>query len=454
MRVGPAIGMVLALASPLSGAAQGTGSPVKAAIQSLRAPDAAIRSQAAETLGKATMWQLSGLEEEDVAALAAALKDGDAPVRLAASQAFGRLTHTAQGVALSRPALDVLMAALQDPDGSVAGSATVALGHIRDRAAIRPLIDALGDARDPVVAGAAVALGHLVDQSSAADLVPALRHEKARRSIRGLFVGLGNAAPISAMAAALSNSDSDLELRRGVAFVLEGMGDARASAALRLVLTDEDGKVRASAAKGLGRLGDRTATALVIRLLEDPDPAVRVAAATALHAIGGAEAVEPLIARLSDANMAVRWEAVAALARIGDDRGVKPAIALLENDEIGDSLFHVLGHWAGNRSVVQGLIEAMASPNERVSRRAAKSLTMDNGKVWALGREAAGSLLPLLKSPQVEVRRAASFTLQTLASGRFLDQHARGPLSEASRDEDVQVQQHVAKALELLRAAQ
>jgi len=447
MRIRPAVGMVLALAWLLPGAAQGAGSSVKETIRQLRAPDPAIRSQAAQAVGKAAMWQLSGLDEEDMAALAAALKDGDAPVRLAVSQAFVLLTHTAQGKAFSRPALAALIAALHDPESGVASGAAIALGHIRDPSARRPLIDAMGDARSPVASAAGAALGHFIDPSSAGELIPVLRHEQARRSVLGMLRRFPGEASIPVLVKALE--DQDRELRRGAAFVLEELANAQAEAALLRALKDEDGQVRASAARALGRLGDRAASGPVIGLLQDPDPGVRKAAASALSSVGGPEAVEPLIARLSDAD--VRWEAVTALARIGDDRAVKPVIALLGNDEMGESLFHVVGHWQGNRALVRGLIEALASPDERVSRRAAQSLIVDNGKVWVLGQEAVGPLLPLLKSRQVEVRRAASFTLRTLGDGRFLDQKARGPLSEASRDEDLQVQQNVAKALELLR---
>lgn len=308
----------------------------------------------------------------------------------------------------------------------------------------------MGDARSPVASAAGAALGHFIDPSSAGELVSVLRHEQARRSVLGMLRRFPGEASIPPLVTALESQDR--ELRRGAAFVLEELANTQARAALLRALTDEDGQVRASAVRALGRLGDRAASGPVIGLLQDPDPVVRRAAASALSSVGGPDAVEPLIARLSDAD--VRWEAVAALARIGDDRAVKSVIALLGNDEMGDSLFHVVGHWKGSRAFVRALIEAMASPDERVSRRAAQSLTVDNGKVLLLGREAVGPLLPLLKSRQVEVRRAASFTLRTLGDGGLLDQQARGPLNEASGDEDVQVQQHVAKALELLRVGQ
>lgn len=454
MRGGAAIGIVLALGGWwfFPNAALGASPAVKEVIGQLRASDPAIRGQAAEALRKVPMWELSGVDGEDVATLASALSAKEAPVRQAAAQIFSLLTHSRRGATLSRSALEPLMAALRDPETSVAGSAAIALGHIRDRAALRPLIDALGDERGPVVGGAAVALGHLLDQASASDVVPALRHEKARRLVRGLFQQLGEGVPVAALVAALEGADP--ELRRGAAFVLEELGDRRATGALRHALKDHDGKIRASAAKGLGRIGDQSAASHLILLLQDPDPEVRLAGATALYAVGGREAVEPLIARLQDADASVRWEVISTLVKIGDSRAVKPLIALLGDDAMGDQLFHTVGHWQGNKEVVRVLIDALSSPNEQIQKRAAKALLVDNTKVRILGREAVGPLLPLLKSPQVEVRRTVAFTLQTLAEGRFLDQDVNGPLTEASKDDDVDVQRSAAKALELVRERQ
>lgn len=420
-------------------------SDVKGVIERLRASDPAVRAQAAKALEGADLGQFSALDDKDIATLAEALRGEEVPLRRAAAHAFSQLTHTPQGAALSRPALAALMAALNDPETRVSTEAAIALGHIGDRAALTPLIAALGDERGEVVTAAGAALGHLVDEGNAPLLVAALRHEKARRVVASLFGMLNEAAPTPELIRALSSPD--VELRRGAALALQGLRDRRAAAALLRALTDPDAGVRASAARGLGWLGDRTAAKPLIAALQDTDPGVRLAAVEALRFVGGPDAVEPLIARLKDTDLAVRHQAIATLTKIGDGRAVQPLIELLADNDVGDTLFHTLGHWKGNQEVVRSLIAALVSPNELVRKRAAGTLMVDNIKVYILGREAVAPLLPLLRSPQVEVRRSAAFTLQTLAAGQFLDQIAKGPLTEASRDDDPQVQRFAGLAL-------
>ena len=420
-------------------------SDVKGVIGNLRASDPAVRAQAAGALEGAGIWQLSVLDAQDVATLAEALRGEEVPLRRAAAHAFSQLTHTPQGAVLSRPILPALTAALNDPEIAVSIDAAIALGHIGDRAALSPLIAALGDERGGVVAASGAALGHLVDAGNAGLLVTALRHEKARRPVRSLFRKLGDGGPVPELAAALSSQD--IELKRGAAFALEDLGDRRAAAALLNALADPDAGIRASAGRGLGRLGDRSAEKPLIAALQDIDRGVRLAAVEALRFVGGPDAVEPLISRLKDSDLAVRHQAIVTLAKIGDGRAVQPLIDLLADNDVGDALFHTVGHWKGNREVVRALIAALASPNELVRKRAASTLMVDNTKVYVLGREAVAPLLPLLRSPQVEVRRSAAFTLQTLAAGRFLEQDAKGPLTEASRDDDPQVQRFAGMAL-------
>lgn len=420
---------------------------VKGWVADLASQDPETRAKAAKRLTVAVPAQYTLVGAEEVPILLSALQSDDLTLRRAAAAAFSNLTHHPDGAQASRPAVGALCAALSDRDSAVAMQAATALGHIRDQAAREPLIAALGDEREGVVAAAGSALGHLVEvePSGAASLVKALRYERAQGLVANLLSGLQARAPIAELAAALHRDD--VQMRRGAAMSLRGIREPAAIAALKTALRDPDPQVRTLAATGLGWSEDRKVAAELLPLLKDQDAGVRGAAAEALR-LGGSEAVEPLLALLKDPDPTVRQQAASSLMKIGDDRAVQPLVALLADPALGDTLFHTLGHWTGNKTVVKALIGAMGDSDAAVRARAAKTLSVDNLKVGMLGKEAVAPLLAFLKHPQVEVRQAAAFSLQTLGSGRFLDDGAVGPLTEAAQhDENPMVRRYAEMAL-------
>ncbi len=426
---------------------------VRAAIAALRSSDPAVRAEAGRTLAGLHFSKFGAVTAADLAILAEVLQKGDVEARRAAAGTFAQLSHSAQGGELTRGVLGPVVAALKDPDATVASYAATALGHARDPASIAPLIQALGDPRLPVARSAGASIGHLIDAKNAALVVPALRYPHARKPIAGVLAGLAP-PPFAELSAALTSRD--VELRRGAAYALSQISDQRTRAALTQALGDADPEVRLWATTAMIRVGDPSVVEPLGRLLNDPDVQVRRAAASSLRA-GGAAAVDKLIASLKDPDQKVRQRAGVSLVAIGDSRAVSPLLEIFRRPDAPDYLTFDLGHWKRNKEIVVGLVESMASSDPSLRRRAAQALSIDNAKVIVLGRDGVPPLVAALKSPDVEVRRAAALSLRNLSTRGFLGPGDAAALEQAAKDPDQQVSQWASAALgrmeQLRRAA-
>jgi HEAT repeat protein len=192
--------------------------------------------------------------------------------------------------------------------------------------------------------------------------------------------------------------------------------------------------------------------AALARLLDDQDPRVRRAASTSLR-IGGPAVVEALLVHLESPDPELQRRVVISLAAIGDGRAVERLLELLPRaaPELGDVLVSRLGHWKGNKDIIRGLIAALDSSSDTTRIRAARALTIGNNKVTILGREAVAPLVTVLKSPDVNVRRAVALSLRSLAAVGILTPDETAPLAEATKDADPQVRQHASRALAQLQ---
>jgi HEAT repeat protein len=332
---------------------------VEPLIVALKDSNEGLRKAAAEVLVK--------IGAPAVELLITALKDGNEGVRQAAAEALDKIGwrpgQDESGVAywiakhawskcveIGAPAVEPLIASLNDSNGVMRQAAAVALGKLGDARAVEPLFAALKDSSKLVNRAAAEALGQIGDTRAAEPLNAALK-------------------------------DSDETVRRAAAEALGQIGDARAAEPLNAALKDSNSHVRKAAAGALDKIGWRPgqdesgavywvvkrewdkcieigtpAVAPLIAALKDSDGDVREAAAGALDKIGwrpgqdesgavywvvkqkwdkcieiGAPAVEPLIAALKDSDLWMRQGAAEALGKLGDARAVEPLVATLQD---------------------------------------------------------------------------------------------------------------------------
>jgi len=203
-------------------------------------------------------------------------------------------------MALGDVGVNALVKAVTDQQATadVRGFAASALGRAKIGAAVQLLIEALNDPDGHVRKKAASALAEIGDQRA---VVPLLT---APNSYFSPMFGEQRSV----------NFDSDLER----------LVDRRSVGLLLAMLNDNEGK-RGLAVRLLGKIGDAQTVEALIRALNDESSDVRIDAVLALEAIADIRAVEPLCAALADPDHNVRKVAASALASFSDSRS---AVAL------------------------------------------------------------------------------------------------------------------------------
>lgn len=147
------------------------------------------------------------------------------PLMIALRHQYFRSTAIKALVKIGGPAVESLIAALNDTDGDMRWAAAEALGKIGDPRAVEPLIANLSDTYLYARRYAAEALGKISDTRALEPLIAAM-------------------------------SDEDVIMRRFAAEALNRIGDARAAKSLTAALSDEDSDVRRFAAEALEKIGD------------------------------------------------------------------------------------------------------------------------------------------------------------------------------------------------------
>jgi HEAT repeat protein len=246
---------------------------VNGSIEALKSPDAAVRYQAAITLGKLK-------DPRAIQPLIVALKDADFSVRLQAAGALGKL---------GEPAIIPLSAVFNDPDVNARRSAAYALGEIKGPRAVDPLVAALKDANRLVRRDAAEALGKIRDIRAIGPLISGIADDEStfefwefRRSATDALVSIGEPA-VEPLIAALN--DGPLQLRRYAAMAL---GEIR--------ITPVASPVRVGAETSSE---DPRAVARLLTGLKERDTAVLVGACRFFIRRGEAGAEAPLIQALN-----------------------------------------------------------------------------------------------------------------------------------------------------------
>ncbi|MGE0705902.1 MAG: HEAT repeat domain-containing protein [Vicinamibacterales bacterium] len=270
------------------------------------------------------------------------LVDRDARIRRRAALAAGR-------VGLAEAATPVA-ALLKDLQPDVRSMAAFALGLIGDASSVPVLVTALDDQSPAVQGAAAEALGLIGDPSAAGPVgalaarvldsgalatVPGDEGDADRASPAGAFrlavYALVRLQAYDELAAAVLDAGQPRTTWWPVAYALQRLGDARAQAPLRSLLSAPHVYTRVFAVKGLGATKDTSALPQILPLLKSPDRLVAIESARTLGLIGDQAATRPLMDLLTtrDTDPYVRIEAASSIATLGGEGAADLLIDLL-----------------------------------------------------------------------------------------------------------------------------
>lgn len=272
--------------------------------------------------------------------------------------------------------IQVVVAALKDPESSVRKAAARALLLLDDPKAVEPLIEAL---LDPNRRG-----------GWQREIVAALEHFRDPRAVKACIEAL---------------TSPSVGVRRAAADALGTLGDASAVKPLLKTISDENAEVSHEAAYALTKIGSASLPGL-IEILDHGTVPAKISAVEALGILGERKAIPLMVAALQQSDSYLQIASAKALARIHDPSVVKPLIMALEessnaaffygvSDEASTSLLKM-----GNE-VVGPLLESLpkASPRGRlfIIRLLAELPDPRNFE----------PLVEMLQDPDLEVRKAA-----------------------------------------------
>lgn len=298
-----------------------------------------------------------------------------------------------------------LLKALKSNKGSTRIAAMMALGEMREKAAVDPILEILTRDYLPAQASAAIALGKIGDKRA----VEALRKE-------------------------MKDGDNEY-VKGGSAIALARIGDENSVPYIIDRLRDQRIKVRSSAALALGEIGNETAVEPLIEILKTGKSAegqksnslnantdVRKSAILALGEIGSTNSTEILIGILTDKEeeLEVRTAAASALGNIKDPKAVetlKQTFADKTTDaNIRNAAFLALSK-TRDRETAGMLVGKMG--DQEIGAIARKALI-------DMGEMAVGPLIENLKTEDKKTRAETALILIEIG-----DQRAVKPLIEA-----------------------
>lgn len=392
-------------------------------------------------------WKLEGRARgETVAEVDAATLAALSPRVAAAVSAFASASATARvderpvDAATRGRALDALAGALNDASAGVRVSAVHALGQLQDPRSVAALVAALrGDPDATVRRTAAWALGQIEDRAATPALVAAMQGDRdveVRRTATWALGQLEDPASVDALVRAMR--DGDAEVRQTAVWALGQIEDHRAVPGLSAVLREGDTGARRQAAWALGQIEAKEAAPALTAALRDADAEVRSTAVWALGQIESPEAVPGLAAALRDADPATRRQAAWALGQVEAEAGVAPLSAAVQND--ADAEVRQNAAWALGQIEKESALPALsAALRDRVAGVRAQA-------AWAVGQiepdRAPEALIAAVRDADRSVRGNAVWAL-----GQLEDAAAIPALRGALRDADAQVKRMALRAL-------
>jgi|GEM_PF-416677 len=280
-----------------------------------------------------------------------ALKSDKGSTRVAAMMALGEMREEA--------AVDPILGILTRDYPLAKASAAIALGKIGDGRAVEVLRKEMKDGDSEYVKGSsAIALGKIGDESSVPYIIDRLRDPKVKvRSSAALALGeIGNENAVKPLMEILETGKSS-----------EGQKSNSINAN-----TD----IRKSAVLALGEIGSTNTTEILIGILNDrvEEPEVRTAAVSALGNIKDPKAVETLKKIFDDKNadVTVRNAAFLALSKTKDNETVKVLVGKLGDKEFGVSARKALIETRD--TAVDPLIENLKTKDQKLKAETALTL--------------------------------------------------------------------------------
>ena len=363
------------------------------------------------------------------------LPDDDVTIRLRAVDILAMFG------ADSASAVPQLVDRLRGDETSIRIAASQALGRI-GASAVPALIGGLED--DLLRDYAADALSRVGSSAVPALLELQKSQDRRLRNLAGNIIVRHGSAAVRPLQQALKSEDP--QVRRRVTFALGEIG-APAVSALTEALESEDAEVRMLAADGLGRIGEdaKRAVSQLVVAISDNDERVRLVAVDALGAIGSeaGSASDELAATLKE--RILRARAAEALGKIGNT-AVPVLLQAINHEDSGvrEAAIYAVGR-AGkdNPDVVEPLVSVLMGKSETARLLAADSL----GRV---GDVAVPALVKALNDEELPERWLAA-----LALGRMGEDgaSAAADLAAALNDDDEQVRSAAAHALSELGPA-
>lgn len=293
--------------------------------------------------------RLQQFGEPAIEPLIAALQDSDENVRQGAAWAISRLNNSLLGALIKPAALDPLIERLRsDESGRVRSQALntlIVLTTESERAMlVDSLIAALEDSQETVRAEAARMLGQIRDTQAVEPLRAMLENDAAVK-VRGraayalAYIEPGletlkttGAAGIEALLTATRDHERSVRLR-----AIWALGQLKAEQAIKPLADMLEGGASAPekrrAAEALGQIGSTSAAdSLIMALQFDADDGVRAAAAEALGRLDDRRVVSMLVRSLHhDAIPVVRASAARALEWAGSPNAIEPLILALRD---------------------------------------------------------------------------------------------------------------------------
>ena len=313
----------------------------------LKNPSSAVREAAATAL-------LNFRDPAAAAALIAALGDESPKVRRTAAQALGLLRE--------KRAVAPLAARLADPDATVRAAAATALGQIGGAEIVTPLatvledksfdvrqatFDALGTAGAPALDVLLAALGN-PDRGVRTLALRSLGRLHDARAV----VPLLRAAPWRLP----GGIDTTLQLR-----AVEALAEIGVPAVEPLIAALDDPEAGLTAVQALSLIGDPRAAGPVLAAMER-HPGLR---AVGMEALGGPPTVEAdrrIVAALAGGDRLLAYPAVKACARRPVSGSLEPLLDLLrttQDTSIRNEAMRALGQWPDDPRVFAALAAAI-----------------------------------------------------------------------------------------------